>query len=378
MRRGAVVGAAVVGVVALGATATALALSPSTDVPDAAPSASGTPSPEPDATARAAAFLDEWVDDGRVVRRDEGGDTVSEGQAYGMLAAVAAGDEVAFDEIWTWTEENLIRADGLLSWRWNEGAVVDAEPASDADLDAARALVLAGDRFDRPDLAEAGDELGDAVLDLLTAQTAHGRVLLPGLWAADRVPVPYNPSYASPAAYDILADASDDARWQELADGSRAVTAAILDTTALPPDWAQIREDGGIDPMPGPFGGGDRAEYSFDAPRLVIRYAESCDPADTALAARMLPALSYMPEPASHLDLGGGALSAESNPLGLAARGAAKSTSGDAAGADEDLARAVSLGEEYPTYYGSAWVALSAAMLMDDVLGGCPPMEGRS
>ena len=31
-------------------------------------------------------FLDEYVEpDGRVVRRDEGGDVVSEGQAYGML-----------------------------------------------------------------------------------------------------------------------------------------------------------------------------------------------------------------------------------------------------------------------------------------------------
>jgi endoglucanase len=33
-------------------------------------------------------FLDHYVEgDGRVVRRDEGGDVVSEGQAYGMLIA---------------------------------------------------------------------------------------------------------------------------------------------------------------------------------------------------------------------------------------------------------------------------------------------------
>ena len=38
-------------------------------------------------------FLDDHVDDdGRVVRHDEGGDTVSEGQAYAMLVAVGIDD----------------------------------------------------------------------------------------------------------------------------------------------------------------------------------------------------------------------------------------------------------------------------------------------
>ena len=49
------------------------------------------------------AFLDEYVEsDGRVVRRDEGGDVVSEGQAYGMLIAVAVDDEDRFRAIWDW------------------------------------------------------------------------------------------------------------------------------------------------------------------------------------------------------------------------------------------------------------------------------------
>ena len=54
-------------------------------------------------TARIAGqeFLKEYVEpDGRVVRRDEGGDVVSEGQAYGMLIAVAVGDETRFRSIW--------------------------------------------------------------------------------------------------------------------------------------------------------------------------------------------------------------------------------------------------------------------------------------
>ena len=53
-------------------------------------------------TARIAGqkFLDDYVEpDGRVVRRDEGGDVVSEGQAYGMLIAVAVGDETGSGEL---------------------------------------------------------------------------------------------------------------------------------------------------------------------------------------------------------------------------------------------------------------------------------------
>jgi len=61
-------------------------------------------------------FLRRYVDgDGRVVRRDQGGDTVSEGQAYGMLIAAGLGDWKRFDTIWGWTRSHLRRPDGLLS-----------------------------------------------------------------------------------------------------------------------------------------------------------------------------------------------------------------------------------------------------------------------
>lgn len=94
--------------------------------------------------------------DGRVVRRDQGGDSVSEGQAYALLVAVARQDRERFDAVWTWTQEHLLRPDGTLSWRWSDGAVLDAASAADADLDAARALVRAGDVFDDPALTAAG------------------------------------------------------------------------------------------------------------------------------------------------------------------------------------------------------------------------------
>lgn len=380
MRRGTIIGiAAGAVVVTAGAAVLAVGLSSSDHgPPDAAPGATSTPLPSAespavdlDAAALADAFLDEWVEDGRVVRHDEGGDTVSEGQAYGLFAAVIAEDETAFDEIWDWTKTELVRSDGLMAWRWDDGGVVDDEPASDADLDAARALVLAGDRFDRADLREEGIELATVIADRLTVETERGRILLPGLWAAAQEPYAYNPSYASPVAYEILGDATGDPRWAELQAGSAAVTAEILDATDLPPDWAQVHVDGLIEPMPGPRGGGDAVQYSFDAPRLMLRYAESCTPADVALAGQPFAVLDREQDVSSRLDLGGGSLSEEQSPLGLTARAAAAQAAGDDVARTTDMERAAELSAEYPTYYGTAWVMLASAMLTDDSLGGC-------
>lgn len=330
-----------------------------------------TAAPDLDAPALASAFLDEWVEDGRVIRHDEGGDTVSEGQAYGLFAAVIADDEERFDEIWEWTQDELVRPDGLMAWRWDDGSVVDDEPASDADLDAARALILAGDRFDREDLRADGSELATVIADRLTVETDRGRILLPGLWAADREPYAYNPSYASPVAFEILGAATGDPRWAELQAGSAAVTDEILSATELPPDWAQVHADGLIESMPGPLGEGDPVQYAFDAPRLLLRYAESCTPSDVALAGLPFTTLNRESDLSARLDLGGGALVDERSALGFTARAASAHAAGEVAAVRADLESGAALASEYPTYYGAAWVMLSTAMLTDDVLGGC-------
>jgi endoglucanase len=296
---------------------------------------------------------------------------VSEGQAYGLFAAVIAEDEEQFDEIWEWTQDELVRPDGLMAWRWDDGSIVDDEPASDADLDAARALILAGDLFDREDLRADGSALATVIADRLTVETDRGRILLPGLWAADREPYAYNPSYASPVAFELLGAATGDPRWAELQAGSAAVTDEILSATDLPPDWAQVHSDGLIEPMPGPLGEGDPVQYAFDAPRLLLRYAESCTPSDVALAGLPFATLGREPDVSARLDLGGGALVDERSALGFTARAASAHAAGDEAAARADLESGAALATEYPTYYGAAWVMLSTAMLTDDALGGC-------
>ncbi|WIE76516.1 glycosyl hydrolase family 8 [Curtobacterium sp. MCSS17_007] len=340
---------------------------------------SATSSPAPDVDRSAAQlrtdFLDDYVQDGRVVRTDQGGDTVSEGQAYGLLIAYASDDRKTFGEIWSWTKRHLLTDDDLLAWRWTpEDGVADEQSASDADLDAARALVLAGERWDDERYTAAGKAVASAILEHETATTDLGTILLPGPWA-DSEPYRYNASYASPAAFRILERATGDRRWTELERGSSAATAAVLDESDLPSDWSQVHADGSVDPMPAT---GDQGSvvYGWEAMRLPLRYAEACSADDRALAGSVAPTLARSTQLAAQLDLGGTAVTGDTSGLAYAARAAAEHAAGSSSAAAADLRRMDRTAATTPTYYGDAWAALGATMLTSDVLGGCATDAG--
>src|SRR5438046_4583128 len=131
-------------------------------------------------TLRAAVnrFFAGYVDgDGRVVRRDQGSDTVSEGQAYALLLAAGTGDRRRFDRVWNWTQTHLEQPDGLFAYHWQDGRVTDPNSASDADLDIARALLVASRRFGDGAYARSAVHVGNAVLERETV-AIDGRSLL--------------------------------------------------------------------------------------------------------------------------------------------------------------------------------------------------------
>ncbi|WJX99592.1 glycosyl hydrolase family 8 [Curtobacterium sp. 458] len=379
MQRRTWIPVAAIAAVAVTAGAAVVAVHPWSD--EQSPQAASTPTSTtaPDTTRSAAqlrtAFLDRYVEDGRVVRKDQGGDTVSEGQAYGLLIAYAAGDRSTFDDVWRWTARHLLTDDDLLAWRWTtKGGVADEQSASDADLDAARALVLAGKAWDEPRYTAAGKRIASAILEHETVETDAGRILLAGPWA-DQEPYRYDASYASPAAYRILARATGDDRWNELETGSRAVTASLLRATDLPSDWSQVHADGRVEPMPASADDG-RVLYGYDAMRLPLRYAEACTSADRKLAGSIAPTLRRTTQLAAQLDLGGTAVTGDTNALAYAARAAAEHAAGSTSAARADLERADRTAATTPTYYGDAWAALGATMLTSDVLGGCAAGSG--
>jgi endoglucanase len=326
------------------------------------------------ADAAAERFLDRYVTgEGRVQRIDEGGDTVGEGQAYGMLLAAAIGDEERFDAIWEWTKANLRRPDGLISFLWRDGRVEDPEAASDADVDAARALLVAACRFDRPDLRREGLELGRAILTHETASFQEGPVLTAGPWARSE-PITLNPSYFSPATFAALGAATGDGQWGSLSASSRSVTETLMpDPGNLPPDWASIQGD---TPVPaGPPGQPEAPpRYGFDAPRTLVRMAEDPDPAGRRIAAGAWPAFEGRDPadiPVEH-DLSGEPAGGTLHPMALVAAAAAADAAGQAAAKRRLLDAAEDLDRQTPTYYGAAWVALGRVMLDTNELDVCP------
>ena len=331
--------------------------------------------PKIDRRAEAASrrFLDDYVEpDGRVSRVDQGGDTVGEGQAYGMLLAAAIGDERRFDAIWRWTKDNLRRSDGLISFLWRDGRIEDPEAASDADVDVARALLAAACRFGRPGLRREALELGTAILEHEAATFEDAPVLVAGPWARED-PITLNPSYFSPATFAALGDASGDGRWGSLSATSRSVTASLMtDSSPLPPDWASVAEG-----TPVPIGSPDQPEapprYGFDAPRTLVRLAEDPDPAGREIAARAWPAFEGRPpaEITVERDLSGQSTGGTQHPMALVAAAGAAAAAGDSAARRELLDAAEALDKRAPTYYGAAWVALGRVMLTTNALN-CP------
>jgi cellulose synthase (UDP-forming) len=332
----------------------------------------------------AESFFSRYVQpDGRVVRTDQGGDTVSEGQAYAMLLAVALDDKARFDQVWDWTKDNLQRDDGLLAYHWSNGHTDSSEPATDADLDAARALALAGKRFESDDYVNAGVRIGDAVLQDETSEVSGLPVLVAGPWARSSTPV-VNPSYFSPRAYADLASAHTDSRWDDIAGTSRSIETA-LSGGGLPPDWARVDAlvpSGGeasaqAESIANPgdalasSSGSSGPTSGLDALRLAVRSAESCVAADRRIAAHLWPLYRKHPGMATY-GLDGTPDGSQSHPASYVAAAAAAKAARDDEAAEQLLDRAQQADSSQPTYYGSAWVALGRVMLTSSALGSCP------
>jgi endoglucanase len=346
----------------------------------AAQPASRAPSPDRAARNAAYAFLDGYTDpDGRVVRRDQGGDTVSEGQAYGMLAAAAVADGVRFDRIWRWTRANLMRPDGLLSFHWANGAVQDPESAADADLDAARALLVASCSLRRPSLRAAAVRLGRAVLAHETGRPAGGLVLAAGPWAVGGPRTVVNPSYLDPQTLVGLARASGDGRFSEMARDGRRVIGALAQP--LPPDWATVASATGTATAAAAAGGdAGPGHFTFDAPRTLVRLATDPDPAGRQIAARAWPV--FRGHPADTIvvehELDGRPAGGTHHPVALVGAAGAASAAGDHTASRRLLDAAAALQRAHPTYYGAAWVALGRLMLTTERLQArsCPKHAG--
>jgi cellulose synthase (UDP-forming) len=186
-----------------------------------------------------------FVEAGRVVARDEGGVTTSEGQGYAMLRAVWAGDRAGLDQVWRWTRENLqVRDDRLLAWRFQE-RVTDRNAATDADQDVALALVLASRRFGDPRYLEEARRLLADIWEHEVIQAGGRWLPTGGNWATrERYPT-LHVAYLAPYAYEVFAEVDPARPWRELVRGTYDVLRFLYfeKGVSLPPEklWVDPR-----------------------------------------------------------------------------------------------------------------------------------------
>lgn len=275
-------------------------------------------------------------DDGRVIDAStQWQHSSSEGQSYGMVFALIAGDRATFDRLWGWTINNLSGGNTtttLPAWIWGKATdgqwkVLDQNSASDADLWFAYALLEAGRIWDNPDYTRQAHSL----LDLIEAQEVMslpglGLMLLPGKdWFYNKEQDTWrlNPSYMPIPLLRRLAKARPNGPWSEIA----ANTATLLKKTApygFSPDWTMYEAKTEpyafkVDPDKGPTG-------SYDAIRTYL-WAGMTSPED-ALYNQILDALSGMvkatqddPEhfPPEKVNTQTGQVSQQAGPFGFSA-----------------------------------------------------------
>ena len=324
------------------------------------------------ATARDA-FLASYMDpDGRIVRRDQGGDTVSEGQAYGMLIAAASGD-IDFFSVWSWTESHLVRPDRLLAWRWQEGRVVDDMPASDADLDSAWALAVAATRFHSPALAADARDMASSILSEETVATSAGPALVAGPWAQPSGTL--EPGYVAPEAFSVLERLTGDHRWSQLEATAARVVIEATSNRSLPADWLSVNSQGVAVPVPPPSRPGAKPSYGLGAARLAPWWAASCSANDRLVAAEEWPLLAPTANAGDFrlsLTLDGRPLATAVNATMAVADAFSAAAAGNGREARSLLGAASRVDREYHTYYGSAWVSIGRMLSSSTAVGNCP------
>jgi endo-1,4-beta-D-glucanase Y len=205
-----------------------------------------------------------------VVKKD-GGSVVSEGIAYGMLLSAAFGDRELFDRLYKFYNDHLDE-NGLMNWSMEICAAPgnnNAHAATDAELDAAMALVQAHERWSDGGYLAQAEALAGKILQFEVV-TCDGRATLkPGdVWGGCEDPnneTRVNPSYFAPGYYRVFAAKfpTQAAQWNALLEGSYELYPLMqARMEGLVPDWSDY--DGSDW-----YGSG----YSYDACRTPWRVA---------------------------------------------------------------------------------------------------------
>lgn len=181
-------------------------------------------------------FVEACDDNTYRVKFDNTAQTVSEGIGYGMLLSAYAGDKIRFDGFWAFFKKSM-NGNGLMNWiaeGCNGNATGNA--ATDADLDAAFALIIAAQQFNDAQYINDAKALISNIR-LYEMDQSNKNTLNGDTWYNNNC---LNPSYQSPAYYKefALVDTENADFWQAAAEASSALLLKNRnETTGLVGNW---------------------------------------------------------------------------------------------------------------------------------------------
>jgi endo-1,4-beta-D-glucanase Y len=204
-----------------------------------------------------------FFDGTKVVRPDNGNDTVSEGIGYGMLIAVFMNDQPMFNSLWTFAKSKF-DANGLMNWCVASGQANSCSgsgSATDGDEDMAYALLMASKQWSGGTYAADASTL---IGNILNHEVDGSNVLKPGdnFGGASEM----DPSYLAPSYYRAFAAASGNTKWMTVLEESYTILAAASGQYGLVPNWSTSSGAGltGTHGSTGP-------DFGYDACRTPFR-----------------------------------------------------------------------------------------------------------
>jgi len=224
-----------------------------------------------------------FFDGSKVIRPENGNDTVSEGIGYGMLIAVFMNDQPMFDTLSNFGKQHpSAKNDGLMTWcipSGQSGSCSGSGSATDGDEDMAYALLMASKQWN-------GGTYSSDAMNLIKAILAHdvsGGVLEGGDGFNNTNEL--DPSYFAPSYYRAFAafDTADSAAWMSLVGSVYGILAKADQPDGLVPNWVNQGGTGVTvsNAMVDPYFGYDACRTPF---RIGLDYCLNGEPAAQSYA----------------------------------------------------------------------------------------------
>lgn len=199
----------------------------------------------------------------RINRPENNNDTISEGQAYGMLISASLHDKKTFEMLWQYSQAHF-NQHGLMAWHIDSsGEILDQTSATDADEDMAYALIIADNTW-----GGYKNQAVQLIQNIRNYEIEPGTLVVkPGdNWGGSSA---LSVSYFAPAYYKVFAAYTQDNTWLSISDKSYSILALATESnTGLIPDWC----DANGQPVQQNIES-NQDNFSYNASRVCIRMA---------------------------------------------------------------------------------------------------------